>query len=399
MAVGVGGVADEAGAAKVVEAVRDLVPVLGERAEGAERAGKVPEESVRELADAGLFRLLQPTRFGGLAAHPAHHYTAIKAVARACGSTGWISSVIGVHNWQLALFPEQAQQDVWGADPGTRISSSYAPTGKVEAVDGGFLMSGRWAFSSGCEHADWAFLGGMTFGEDGAVDARTYLVPRTVYRIEPNWDTQGLRATGSHDIVIDEPVFVPEHRSLAYAHALALDCPGHAVNPEPVYKLPFGGLFTTTVTVPLLGVAEGAYQTYIDVTRERFRVSYGQKVVEDPFAHVRIARAASDVDAAWLQIERNVEEMYGHAVRGEELPLELRLRVRRDQVLGTERAVSSTDLMVENAGGNAMRHAHPLQRYWRDVHTGRGHVANDPERALTLFGRGALGLDVHDTMI
>jgi 3-hydroxy-9,10-secoandrosta-1,3,5(10)-triene-9,17-dione monooxygenase len=118
------------------------------------------------------------------------------------------------------------------------------------------------------------------------------------------------------------------------------------------------------ITVPLLGVAEGAWQAHVDVTKERFRVSYGQKVVEDPFAHVRIARAAREVDAAWLQTRRNVEEMYGHAVCGEELPLQLRLRVRSDQVLGTERAVAATDLAVENAGGNAMRLAHVLQRYW-----------------------------------
>ncbi|WP_078616366.1 3-hydroxy-9,10-secoandrosta-1,3,5(10)-triene-9,17-dione monooxygenase oxygenase subunit [Streptomyces albus] len=393
------GVGDDGAAAKVVEAVRDLVPRIRERAAEAEAAGRVPDETVRQLADAGLFRLLQPTRFGGLAASPVHFYSAIKTIAAACGSTGWISSVIGVHNWQLALFPDRAQQEVWGADPDTRVSSSYAPTGTVEAVGGEFRMSGRWSFSSGCEHAEWAFLGGMTVAADGTVDARTYLVPRTDYRIEHNWDTQGLRATGSHDIVIDEPVFVPEHRTLAYARTVALDCPGQEVNPEPVYRLPFGGLFPTTITVPPLGVAEGAWQTYVDVTRERFRVSYGQKVVDDPFAHVRIARAASEVDAAWLQIRRNVAELYAHAVRGEELPAELRLRVRRDQVLGTGRAVAATDLLMENAGGNAMRHAHVLQRYWRDVHTGRGHVANDPERALTLFGRGALGLDARDTMI
>ncbi|WP_425329773.1 acyl-CoA dehydrogenase family protein [Streptomyces cacaoi] len=285
-----GGAGDDAGAAKVVDAVRDLAPVLRERADAAESAGRVPDESVAELAGTGFFRLLQPTAFGGLAADPGLFYTCVKEIARACGSTGWIASVLGVHNWQLGLFPEEAQREVWGGDDGARISSSYAPTGKVTPVEGGFRFSGRWSFSSGCEHADWVFLGGLIKGEDGApVDSRTFLLPYGDYRIEKNWDTLGLRATGSHDIVVDD-VFVPEHRTLSFLDTSALDCPGQRLNPEPLYRLPFAALFTSTIATPLVGIAEGAYATYVAVTRERFRVSYGQKVKEDPFAHVRIAR-------------------------------------------------------------------------------------------------------------
>ncbi|MGW5019867.1 3-hydroxy-9,10-secoandrosta-1,3,5(10)-triene-9,17-dione monooxygenase oxygenase subunit [Streptomyces sp. NRRL S-1868] len=394
-----GGAGDDAGAAKVVDAVRDLAPVLRERADAAESAGRVPDESVAELAGTGFFRLLQPTAFGGLAADPGLFYTCVKEIARACGSTGWIASVLGVHNWQLGLFPEEAQREVWGGDDGARISSSYAPTGKVTPVEGGFRFSGRWSFSSGCEHADWVFLGGLIKGEDGApVDSRTFLLPYGDYRIEKNWDTLGLRATGSHDIVVDD-VFVPEHRTLSFLDTSALDCPGQRLNPEPLYRLPFAALFTSTIATPLVGIAEGAYATYVAVTRGRFRVSYGQKVKEDPFAHVRIARAGSAIDAAWLQLSHNIAELYGYAVRGEHIPDELRLRTRRDQVLATERAVEATDLLVENAGGNAMRTGHVVQRYWRDVHTGRGHVANDPERALTMFGRGELGDEVRDPML
>ncbi|WP_324606479.1 acyl-CoA dehydrogenase family protein [Streptomyces griseus] len=223
-------------------------------------------------------------------------------------------------------------------------------------------------------------------------------MPRADYRVDDVWDTVGLRGTGSNDVVVDD-AFVPEHRALGFGPVTALRVPGHEINPEPLYRLPYAAVFTTTIATPLVGIAEGAYESYAAATRERFRVSYGQKVAEDPFAQVRIARAASDVDAAWLQLTRNMRELYAHAERGEELPVELRIRTRRDQVLATERAVAAVDLLMENAGGNAMRTGPgPVQRAWRDAHTGRGHAANDPERALVMYGQCALGIPVHDTM-
>ncbi|PWK66119.1 3-hydroxy-9,10-secoandrosta-1,3,5(10)-triene-9,17-dione monooxygenase [Streptomyces sp. CG 926] len=384
----------------VLDAVRALAPALRERAAEAEDRRKVPEASIKELADTGFFRLLQPRAYGGHAANPTLFYTAVKEIARACGSTGWVASVVGVHPWHVALFDPRAQQEVWGQDPDTRICSSYAPTGKVTQVDAGFTLSGRWHFSSGCDHTDWALLGGLVTDPEGRpVDMRTFLVPRADLRIDEVWDTVGLRGSGSNDITLDE-VFVPEHRALSFGPVTALQVPGHAVNPEPLYRLPYASVFTTTISTPIVGIAEGAYEGYVEATRHRLRVSYGQQVAEDPFAQVRIARAAGDIDASWLQLRRNIDELYALAERGAELPTTLRTRVRRDQVLATERCVAAVDLLMENAGGSAMRTGPDrVQRAWRDVHTGRGHAANDPERALVLFGQGALGLDIQDTML
>src|SRR6202161_2815978 len=127
----------------VLDAVTDLLPSLRQRAQETEAARCVPAESIKALTEAGFFRLLQPARFGGLEADPITFYTAVRRIASACGSTGWVSSVIGVHAWQLALFPLQAQEDVWAADPSIRMSSSYAPTGRPEATEGGHRLSGR----------------------------------------------------------------------------------------------------------------------------------------------------------------------------------------------------------------------------------------------------------------
>ncbi|GLX36477.1 acyl-CoA dehydrogenase [Streptomyces roseochromogenus] len=384
----------------VLGAVRALAPALRARAAEAEAQRKVPDASVKELADTGFFRLLQPRAHGGRAAHPGVFYAAVKEIAKACGSTGWVSSVVGVHPWHVALYDPRAQEEVWGPDRDARICSSYAPTGKVTPVAGGFTLSGRWHFSSGCDHADWALLGGLVTDDDGRpVDMRTFLVPRTQYRIDDVWDTVGLRGSGSNDITVEE-VFVPEHRALSFGPVTALSVPGHEANPEPVYRLPYAAVFTTTISTPIVGIAEGAYEDHVAQTRERFRVSYGQQVAEDPFAQVRIARAASDIDASWMQLQRNIADLYALAERGETLPTALRTRARRDQVLATERCVRAVDLLMENAGGGALRTGpNPVQRAWRDIHTGRGHAANDPERALVLFGQGALGLDIQDTML
>ena len=212
---------------EVIESVRELLPALRDRAQETEDGRVVPADSVKALEETGFFRLLQPASFGGLEADPVTFYTAVRLIASACGSTGWVASVLGVHPWHVGLFPAQAQQEVWGSDPATRISSSYAPTGTAVAVEGGHRVSGRWSFSSGCDHASWVLLGQIVTDAAGQpTDFRTFLLPRADYVIEDVWDTVGLRGTGSNDIVVAE-AFVPAHRSLGFADVTRCVCPGH----------------------------------------------------------------------------------------------------------------------------------------------------------------------------
>jgi len=217
----------------VVAAVADLLPAFRQRAQETEDNRVVSAESVKALAETGFFRLLQPASYGGLEADPIAFYTAVRLIASACGSTGWVASVLGVHPWQLALFPEQAQEDVWGADPGTRMSSSYAPTGRARTVEGGHQLDGRWSFSSGCDHTSWVLLGGIVLDDDGKpVDFRTFLLPASDYAIDDVWDTVGLRGTGSNDIVVDG-AFVPAYRSLSFTDVTRCAGPGQDRNPGP----------------------------------------------------------------------------------------------------------------------------------------------------------------------
>jgi 3-hydroxy-9,10-secoandrosta-1,3,5(10)-triene-9,17-dione monooxygenase len=176
--------------------------------------------------------------------------------------------------------------------------------------------------------------------------------------------------------------------------------PGQKTNTGPLYRMPYGTMHPTTITAPIIGMAQGAYDAHVEHQRNRVRAAYaGEQTKQDPFAMVRIAEAGSEIDAAWLQLTRNVDDIYQHALADEEIPFAKRLRVRRDQVRGTERAIFAVDRMFENSGGRALKMGTPIQRFWRDAHAGRVHAANDAERAYKMFGTGEMGLSVEDGMV
>ncbi len=383
----------------VLDGVRDLLPALRERADETERLRQVPDASVKELEETGFFRMLQPKRFDGLETDPIDFYTAVSLIGSACGSTGWISSVLGVHPWQVALFHDDAQQAVWGEDTSTRLSSSYAPTGKAVVADGGYNLQGRWSFSSGSAHATWVLLGGLVTNDEGQiVDFKTFMVPREKYEVVDVWNVVGLSGTGSNDIVVEE-TFIPEEFTLSMSDTGRCFGPGQEQNPSDLYKLPFHSLFTTTITAPIVGMARGAYNEHVEMQQKRVRAAYaGEKASSDPFAAVRIARASSEIDGAWALCMSNIREEQALVAKGEKIPLSLRLRVRRDQVLGTQRAIDAIDELFEASGGRALANGTYLQRAWRDAHAGRVHAANDPERALQMYGMHEFGHKVDPGM-
>jgi 3-hydroxy-9,10-secoandrosta-1,3,5(10)-triene-9,17-dione monooxygenase len=383
----------------VLAGIDDLLPKLRERAQAAEDRRQVSYETVNELDEVGFFKLLQPEQWGGLQADPTVFYEAVRRLASACGSTGWISSIIGVHNWHLALFDQKAQDEVWGEDPTVRVSSSYAPMGAGTVVDGGYLVSGAWQWSSGSEHATWAFLGGPVIKDGRPVDFGSFLIPRTEYTIDDVWHVVGLKGTGSNTVVVKD-VFVPSHRFLSYKAMNDGTAGGYQNNTAPVYKMPWGTMHPTTISAPIVGMAYGAYAAHVEHQGKRVRAAFaGEKAKDDPFAKVRIAEAASDIDAAWRQLIGNVGDEYALLQAGKEIPFELRARARRDQVRATARSIASIDLLFESAGATALVTGAPLQRFWRDAHAGRVHAANEPERAYLIFGNNEFGLPPADTMV
>jgi len=376
--------------------VRALIPTLRERATACEALRRVPDETFKDFQAHGLLRALQPRRWGGLELDPWTFYEAVMEVAAACGSSGWVLGVLGVHNWQLALFPEQAQADVWRDDTSVQISSSYAPTGKVERVPGGFRLSGRWSFSSGCDHCDWVFLGGIAPGDGPFPDMRTYLIPRSDYRIDDNWRVAGLCGTGSKDIVVDG-AFVPEHRTHRFVDAFVLNSPGQSVNPGPLFRLPFGCVFSSAIAAPAIGAARGALELFSGTTRTRVSATGGARVAEDAFVQARIADAALAIDAARESMHRDWRELVEFAEAGAAIPMAARVRCRFDATQAVARGVHAVDRLFEASGGRAIFLDNPIQRVFRDVHAMRAHAINNPDKGARMFGRFALSPETAPT--
>ena len=247
----------------LIERAKALAPMLAERAFDADRDGRLLPESIKAIQDAGLYRVLQPKRWGGYELDPRVFYTIQMILAGSCMSTAWMYGVVGVHPWQMALFPEQAQQDVWSSDNGLLIASTYMPTGKAEPVEGGYRFSGRWSWSTGVEHCEWIFLGGLLPKKDGSgvLEHATFLLPKSDYRVEENWDVLGLRGTGSHDIIVND-VFVPEYRTQRTNDHSDEGCPGRATNPGWLYRIPFTQVFQRAVSTACIGALDGAVESF-----------------------------------------------------------------------------------------------------------------------------------------
>lgn len=375
--------------------VRELIPRFRERAALTEATRRLPDETWADFQGAGLLRALQPVRWGGLELHPAVFYRAVMEVSAACPSTGWVLGVLGVHSWQIAAFPERAQRDIWGADCTVQASSSYAPSGRIERAEGGFRVSGRWSFSSGCDFCQWVILGGSTRNTDGTPDARSYLLPRGDYEIDDNWRVMGLAGSGSKDIVVRD-AFVPEHRTHRFIDAYNRDNPGQAVNQGPLYRIAWASVFAYAIAAPAIGAAIGALDSWRSGMRER-RTAYDRKLVaEDPFAQMRLAEAASEVDGARSRMLDTFAEMMRLAAEGREISVERRARLRWDAANAVRIGVHAVDLMFESSGGRAIFLDNPIQRYFRDVHAIRAHALNNPQRASRTFAMAEMGIFIND---
>jgi 3-hydroxy-9,10-secoandrosta-1,3,5(10)-triene-9,17-dione monooxygenase len=375
----------------LLDRAQALAPVLRERAFDAEQARRISKETIDDLKSAGLFRVLQPAAYGGYEMDPQVFMDISMIIGSGCPSTGWVYAVIGVHNWQLGLMSKQAQDDVWGADQDTLISSSYTPRGTVEIVEGGYLVSGRWSFSSGSDHAQWVILGGVATEDDGTVRRLCFLLPRSDYEIDDVWHVIGLRGTGSNDIVVDK-AFVPDYRTHAYTS-------GSVTSDSPIYQLPFASVFTFGITAPLLGAAQGALDEHIQWTAERVRITRGTRVAEEPFSQARVAEAFGELDGARLQMRRDLDDMMALARDGKEIPIEVRARGRLDQVRATQLAASAVDRVFQNSGGRVLHELNPIQRAWRDIHAGSQHNSNVPEPMLMAFGALQFGLSIAESGI
>jgi 3-hydroxy-9,10-secoandrosta-1,3,5(10)-triene-9,17-dione monooxygenase len=376
---------------RLLKTAEAMIPALQKRSEETNQLGKLPDNTIKEMQKAGFFKILQPKAFGGYELEVKDFFDVQIKLSEGCMSTAWVLGVVAIHNWQLGMFDEKAQQDVWGEDDSTLISSSYMPVGKVEVVDGGFMFSGRWGFSSGSKHCDWAFLGGLIFSEEGAPpDYRTFMVPRSDYQIVDNWDVSGLEGTGSNDILIEEPVFVPEYRTHRSMDGFSGENPGCKTNSNPLYTLPFGQVFVRAVCSSSIGALQGALDAYLKINRDRVGLSDGSKIQLDTNAQMAAATAISVIDECKVVMYRNFELMVQAAESKTPLNINERIKMRYDASLVADKCAKAVNDLFIFSGAQGIFKSHPINRAWRDINAGRTHVANN----LYKFGQNLGGTEM-----
>ena len=365
---------------QLVDRARAMIPVLKERARKCISDRDVPVESIREMHEAGFFRILQPRRWGGYEMNPNVFFDVQKLLAEGCMSTGWMYGVVGCHPYELALFHDEAQREVWGSDTSTLASSSYQPVGKVTPVEGGFRLSGRWGFSTGSVHCDWVLLGALVppQAEGGPPDMRTFLLPRKDYAIDRDaWHVFGLQGTGSHDVIVDD-VFVPDYRTHRAADGFLCQNPGQAENTGPLYSLPWAQVFTRSVSTAALGGMRAAVNAAIAIMQNRVSTNTGKASKADPFLHEAIAKAHAQGIEMELVLRAQFDELMEIAKSGAPIPMEKRALFTYQSSNVVRRCGELVDGMMKLLGGRAIYTSSEIIQPWLDLHAGRAHVANDP---------------------
>jgi alkylation response protein AidB-like acyl-CoA dehydrogenase len=370
--------------AEAVARSRKLAPILRARAAQGEKLRRVPDETVADLIESGLLRLCQPARFGGSELDWDELCEASIELARGDGSQAWVANVYAEHPYFVALFEDEAQHDVWDADPNTLICASLIPQGnKAEAVAGGFRLSGRWSFASGVHHASWAILGELVGGDPK--EHRFFLVPKSEYRIDDDWHTVGMVGTGSASVTAE--TFVPAHRALATRDINAGTAPGTKLNPAPLYRMPALGFAQLALAAVPVGVALGMVDDFKHFIRGRAGAA---PALGAELLHERFAEAGAEAKAASLLLIDTARQNTDLLKAGKALGEADAARSSRDGAYAVAMARRAAMRLFEVTGGRGLHLTQPLQRAFRDVMGGAAHGSLSWQRGALRYAQYAL---------
>ncbi|MDH4172379.1 MAG: acyl-CoA dehydrogenase family protein [Betaproteobacteria bacterium] len=369
-----------------------LLPVLRERAAGCEELRRMPDETLRDLHDSGLFRMQQPRRVGGSELEFAAVVTFGALVARACASTAWNLINLGSHHLLLGMFSPRAQDDVWNASADTLIASSFVfPAGRAERVPGGYKISGRWPFSSGVDPSDWNLLAGQVAGAEGEPpEQRVFLLGKSQYAVHDTWFAGGLRGTGSKDVEAKDQ-FVPEHRTLAVADMKGGPTPGSTVNPGPLYQMPVFAMFPYMLSGVALGIAEGLIDQFAAGSAGRGKMT-GAKIAAVQSVQLRLGEAAALARASRLFQVGNCREAEAMIQEGTVPDMPTKVRYRLEGAYAVDWAVKAVDVLFMLSGASGLYESGHVARAFRDAHAVKQHFSFNTDVAGTTYGRVALGL-------
>lgn len=373
---------------------RTLKPVLAERAEACERLRRLPDETERDLHQAGLFRVAQPKRVGGAELDVRIFVEAAAEIAQVCPSTAWNFGNLASHHWMLGYCDPRIQDEIWDVSPDTLIATSLAfPCGKGRKVDGGWEVTGRWPLSSGVDNSDWNMLGFIVRErEDGPpIDHRFALCHRSQYEIIDTWHAVGLAGTGSKDVATTK-LYVPEYRTIS---AWAMNGKPHAgsvVNPGPLWRLPLLALGPYVLSGVMLGCAKGAYETVVGAARKRNATSTGQPVGATQSIQIKVAEASARIDTAEMLMRNVCDHAMAVARSGREPQHADKLRYRRDAFFSVRLSFEAVNILMNVAGSSGLYLKNSMQRLFRDAHACNAHVMFSPDVQAPLFGAHQLGM-------
>ena len=373
-------------AEELVARATALLPMLREKAASVEANRMVSPETIQAFKDAGFFKILQQARWGGWEMDPVVFWRVLMELGRGCPSSTWNMMILGLHQWEFGHMDPRAAEDVWKDDNTVIIASSYGPTGTCEKVEGGYKLSGSWKCSSGTDHGQWAFIGGVAKDENGvAIDRIALLVPRTDYQIIDDWYVFGLAGTGSKSLELKD-VFVPEHRT----HSLS----AYELNDRPTsYLHPFGSIFCGSVSAALIGFAQGAIDTYIDQMGTRtLSANATMKAAEvNPAVRARLGDAIGKVRSSRARLLNLMAEASEYVYRRELVPEEMRVEHILDISRVGNECTEAVIKLFPAMGARGLYSNNPMQRFLRDIIAGANHMTQNADDSAGLIGARKLG--------
>ena len=382
----------------LIERARGLVPKLRERAQRTEQNRNILDETIRDFHDLGLWRMLQPERWGGFEMDYAIIVDVLSEIGRGCASSAWILGNFASRLWQIGMLPEEAQNEVWGKDTSTLVCSTYVfPSGRVTRTSDGWRVKGvrPWPFASGVDISEWATIGAL-FYEDDSPNAKPepiqMLLHKSEYTVSDTWFASGLIGTGSKDLEVGE-VTVPWYRGAFIKDFRGGPTPGSKLNPGPLYRLPVFAAFPHIPASPGLGAAQAAFDDVVESTKRRMSSYTGQSMADLTPIQIKIAEAGASLDAARLLLLDNCDEMMAIAEAGGTFELIDRARYRRDGAYAGKLFTHAVDLCVQVTGAAGLYNRNPMQRYFRDVHAVMQHISMVWDVSAQVYGGVAVGVD------
>jgi 3-hydroxy-9,10-secoandrosta-1,3,5(10)-triene-9,17-dione monooxygenase len=379
--------------AALVERVQALVPFVAARADAAEAARRPDDDVMDRLHATGVFHHFVPRRYGGLEFGVMDFVDVMLPLGAACASTCWVTTFCMEHNLLLSLYPQVVQEEIFAEQPYIIAPGCAMPPGRAVPVEGGYRLSGRWRYATGVMHADWAM--GMAVDSTDPTDARWFLFPLADATVYDVWHMDGMAATGSNDMALDD-VFVPEERTLRYQQMGAGTTPGGALHPNPMYRVSITAFLGIASAIPIVGAAQGVIARFREDLPSR--VSFGVAQVDRPAVLMALGQAATDVDLAEIALRHAVRDLMRLAESEDRADPPERARLRAQVVNATSLARDAVRRVVDVLGTSVHRSDHPIQRAVRDITVATGHVLHDRTAAMELHGRVLLGLPPQPTL-